>query len=55
MVVRMPHTAALGTLPLPDGSELWRKQTASDEWIEAFCNLVTDWKPVGRHGLTECT
>jgi predicted phage terminase large subunit-like protein len=27
--------------------DLWRKQTASDEWIEAFCNLVTDWKPVG--------
>jgi hypothetical protein len=20
--------------------DLWRKQTASDEWIEAFCNLV---------------
>ena len=27
--------------------DLWRKQTASDEWIEAFCNLLTDWKPVG--------
>ena len=27
--------------------DLWRKQTASDEWIEAFCNLVTEWKPVG--------
>ena len=27
--------------------DLWRKQTASDEWIEAFCNLVTRWKPVG--------
>jgi hypothetical protein len=27
--------------------DLWRKPTASDEWIEAFCNLVTDWKPVG--------
>ena len=25
----------------------WRKQTASDEWIEAFCDLVTEWKPVG--------
>jgi predicted phage terminase large subunit-like protein len=22
--------------------DLWRKQTASDEWIEAFCNLVTN-------------
>jgi hypothetical protein len=35
----------------PDGRmyvlDLWRKQTASDEWIEAFCNLVTEWKPVG--------
>ena len=35
----------------PDGRmyllDLWRKQTASDEWIEAFCNLLTDWKPVG--------
>jgi predicted phage terminase large subunit-like protein len=27
--------------------DLWRKQTASDQWIEAFCNLVTEWKPVG--------
>ena len=27
--------------------DLWRKQTASDEWIEAFCDLVTEWKPVG--------
>ena len=25
----------------------WRKQIASDEWIEAFCDLVTEWKPVG--------
>ena len=27
--------------------DLWRRQTASDEWIEAFCDLVTEWKPVG--------
>jgi hypothetical protein len=27
--------------------DLWRKQSASDEWIEAFCNLVAQWKPVG--------
>ena len=27
--------------------DLWRKQSASDEWIEAFCDLVTLWKPVG--------
>ena len=25
----------------------WRKQTASDEWVEAFCDLVTQWKPMG--------
>ncbi len=27
--------------------DLWRKQTASDEWIEAFCDLVKQWKPMG--------
>jgi hypothetical protein len=27
--------------------DLWRKQTASDESIEAFCNLATEWKPMG--------
>jgi predicted phage terminase large subunit-like protein len=27
--------------------DLWRKQSASDEWIEAFCDLVTLWKPMG--------
>ena len=35
----------------PDGRmyllDLWRKQTASDDWIEAFCNLILEWKPVG--------
>jgi len=35
----------------PDGRmyllDLWRKQTASDEWIEAFCDLVRLWKPIG--------
>jgi predicted phage terminase large subunit-like protein len=33
----------------PDGRmyllDLWRKQTATDEWIEAFCDLVLEWKP----------
>src|SRR6187455_2853922 len=24
-----------------------RKQSSSDEWIEAFCDLVLEWKPVG--------
>jgi predicted phage terminase large subunit-like protein len=33
----------------PDGRmyllDLWRKQAASDEWIETFCSLVKEWKP----------
>jgi len=28
---------------LPD---LWRQQTSSNVWIEAWCDLVTKWKPV---------
>lgn len=35
----------------PDGRmyllDLWRKQAASDEWVEAFCDLVARWKPIG--------
>lgn len=27
--------------------DLWRKQTAPDEWIEAFCDLVLKWKAIG--------
>ena len=27
--------------------DLWRKQASSDEWIEAFCDLVAAWKPIG--------
>jgi predicted phage terminase large subunit-like protein len=27
--------------------DLWRSQTASDRWIEAFCDLVIKWKPIG--------
>jgi len=27
--------------------DLWRKQASSDEWIEAFCDLVMKWKPMG--------
>lgn len=26
--------------------DLWRGQTASDEWIEKFCDLVKEWKPM---------
>jgi predicted phage terminase large subunit-like protein len=27
--------------------DLWRKQASSDEWVEAFCDLVLQWKPIG--------
>jgi len=27
--------------------DLWRKQAASDEWVESFCDLVRKWKPLG--------
>mgnify|MGYP000218052112 CR=1 FL=1 len=27
--------------------DLWRGQTDSAEWIEAFCDLVLKWKPLG--------
>ncbi len=34
----------------PDGRlwvlDLWREQTATDAWIEAFCDLVKRWKPL---------
>jgi hypothetical protein len=35
----------------PDGRmyllDRWRKQSASDQWIESFCDLVNERKPVG--------
>lgn len=35
----------------PDGNpwllDIWRRQAASDEWVEAFCDLVIKWKPMG--------
>lgn len=34
----------------PDGRmyllDLWRKQAASDEWVEEFCDLVLKWRPM---------
>jgi len=27
--------------------DLWRHQTTSDVWVEAFCDLVRQWKPLG--------
>ena len=35
----------------PDGRmyllDLWRAQASSDVWVEAFCDLVKKWKPIG--------
>lgn len=27
--------------------DLWRAQASSDVWVDAFCNLVRKWKPIG--------
>jgi predicted phage terminase large subunit-like protein len=27
--------------------DLWRGQTSSDQWVEAFCDLVLEWRPIG--------
>ena len=27
--------------------DLWRSQSSSDEWVEAFCDLVLKWRPIG--------
>jgi hypothetical protein len=27
--------------------DLWRKQVSSADWVEAFCDLVAEWKPIG--------
>jgi predicted phage terminase large subunit-like protein len=27
--------------------EVWREQAASDRWVEAFCDLVKRWSPMG--------
>jgi predicted phage terminase large subunit-like protein len=27
--------------------DLWRKQSGSDEWIESFCDIVIEYKPIG--------
>ena len=26
--------------------DLWRKQASSDQWIESFCDMVLQWKPM---------
>lgn len=27
--------------------DMWRQQASSDVWVEAFCDLIEKWKPVG--------
>lgn len=27
--------------------DLWRQQSSSDVWVDAFCDLVLKWKPIG--------
>ena len=27
--------------------DLWRRRAAADEWVEAFCDLVLTWWPIG--------
>jgi predicted phage terminase large subunit-like protein len=27
--------------------DMWRAQSSSDQWVEAFCDLVLKWKPIG--------
>ena len=27
--------------------DLWRAQASSDRWVEAFCDLVLKWRPIG--------
>jgi len=27
--------------------DIWRKQASSDEWIDAWCDLVRKWRPMG--------
>lgn len=41
VVVGIDHEGRLWLL------DLWRGQTASDVWVEAFCDLVLKWRPVG--------
>lgn len=27
--------------------DVWRRQASSDVWVEAYCDLVKEWKPIG--------
>lgn len=41
IVVGVDHESRLYVL------DLWRKQASSDKWVEAFCDLVEHWRPIG--------
>lgn len=41
VVVGMDHDGQLWLL------DLWRGQASSDVWVNAFCDLVLAWKPIG--------
>jgi predicted phage terminase large subunit-like protein len=41
LVVGVDHASRIFLL------DLWRQQASSDKWIEAFCNLVEKWRPLG--------
>ena len=41
VVIGMDHDGNLWLL------DLWRGQASSDVWVEAFCDLVRAWKPIG--------
>lgn len=41
IVVGVDHAGRIFVL------DLWRQQTSSDKWVEAFCDLVEKWKPLG--------
>lgn len=40
-VVGVDHEGRLWLL------DLWRQQASSDRWVDAFCDLVRKWKPIG--------
>lgn len=41
VIVGVDHEGRLWLL------DLWRSQSSSDVWVDAFCDLVRKWKPIG--------
>lgn len=41
VIVGVDHEGRLWLL------DMWRGQSSSDVWVDAFCNLVKKWKPIG--------